>query len=107
MGFGEPSEPSSEILPAVQPEQDVRKTPFLGGNRVISIWKAVAFLFVMIEIAPRATGILVVFPLNRSGGISPTGLLLLAEFVNFGVLLGVSLLVSRLESRSIGEYGLP
>jgi membrane protease YdiL (CAAX protease family) len=107
MGFGEPSEPSSEILPAAQPEKDLRKTPFLGGNRVISIWKAVAFLFVMIEIAPRVTGILVVFPLNRSGGISPTWFLMLVEFVNFGMLLGVSLLVSRLESRSIGEYGLP
>jgi membrane protease YdiL (CAAX protease family) len=62
---------------------------------------------VMIEIAPRITGILVVFPLNHSRSISPTWLLMLVEIVNFAVLLGVSLSISRLESRSIAEYGLP
>jgi len=104
MAFGEAS---SEILPAVQPEREGPKKPSLGGDRVISIWKAVAFLFVMIEVAPRITAILVVFPLNHRGSVSPTWLLLLVEIVNFAVLLGVSLFISRLESRSIAEYGLP
>lgn len=107
MSLREPTEPSSKIFGGPQPERDVRRRPFVGRDRVISIWKAVAFLLVMIEIAPRVTGILVVFPLAASLGHSPTLLLLLVEIVNFAVLLSVSLFISRLEQRSLGEYGLP
>jgi membrane protease YdiL (CAAX protease family) len=107
MGLGEPTEASSEILQPQHSGGDLRKRPFLGGDRVISIWKAVAFLFVMIEIAPRITGNLVVFPLTATLGNSPTLLLMLVEIVNLAALLGVSLFISRLENRSLGEYGLP
>jgi uncharacterized protein len=86
---------------------DVPKTGSLSGDRLISIWKTVAFLFVMIEVVPKITSLAVLLPLNALGVIPPIFGLLLLEALNFGVLLGACLFIARLEDRSIDEYGLP
>jgi membrane protease YdiL (CAAX protease family) len=105
MELDKPTETGSAGGPG---SQDVHpKARFLSGDRWISIWKAAVLLFVMIEVAPRATSLLVLFPLNGVVHFSPLVVLLLAEPVNFGILLGICSFIARLEERSLGDYGLP
>lgn len=107
MGFDWPEEPSGESPRASRPAVAERKLAFLGGERVISIWKAVVFLFLMIEVAPRITGILILPFFKVLGGTSTVFALLCFEAGNFGILLGACVLLSRLEGRTFGDYGLP
>jgi membrane protease YdiL (CAAX protease family) len=92
---------------APSPSGGVPRAGLIRGDRLISIWKAVAFLFVMIEVAPRITSIVVLLPLNAMGGGAAVFVLPLLEGLNFAVLLGACLLIARLEDRPVGAYGLP
>lgn len=106
MSLGNSVGPRGETPDGANAGGDEPKAALLSSDRLISIWKTVAFLFVMIEVIPKITSI-AALPLNAIGGIPPIFVLLLLEALNFGVLLGACFFIARLEGRSIGEYGLP
>jgi membrane protease YdiL (CAAX protease family) len=107
MEFGKPEDPDSEILRAEGPEPRFPKETFFGGNRMLSIWKAVIFLFLLVEVGPRITRIAILFPLGAVGYVPATIKFLLVEAANFGILLGASYLMAQMENRSLRDYGLP
>lgn len=107
MGIEKPEEPAGQSPRALRPTLALPKLAFLGNDHLVSIWKAVVFLFLLIEVAPRVTGILVLLPLNSLGGASPVFTLFFLEVGNFGILLGACVFLSRLEGRAFGDYGLP
>lgn len=107
MDFDQPEEPSKESPRTLQPKMNAPKLNLLGGNRLVNVWKAVVFLFLMIQVAPKVTGILVLLPLNAGGGVSTVFTLFFLEAGNFGLLLGACLFLSRLEGEVFGKYGLP
>ena len=107
MPFEKPEEPSGESPRSLRTAMDIPKLTFLGGDHVVSIWKAVVFLFLMVEVAPRITGLLILPFLNVLGGAATVFALLCFEAGNFGILLGACVFLSRLEGRAFGDYGLP
>jgi hypothetical protein len=104
MGFDTPEGPSGEGPRAAVAGP---KLAFLGGARVINIAKAVVFLLLMIGVAPRITGILILPFFNLLGGTSTVFALLCFEAGNFAILLGACVFLSRLDGRTFGDYGLP
>src|ERR1700741_1367053 len=107
MELGRVVEPQGDAPGGPGTRGDMPQAGLPSRDPLISVWKAVAFLFVMVGVVPKLTSTMVLLPLNAIGGVPSIFVLLLLEALNFGVLLGACLLISRLEHRSVGQYGLP
>ena len=94
------------LLPSVLPVPP-RRNPVLFNDRGLrSGWRLliyvllVAICFVLIGFATRK----LVAPTR---GVPPPSAALVQELIGFGVVFGCALIMSRIERRSAGDYGLP
>src|ERR1700690_2507650 len=71
------------------------------------LWKVFLFLLIAMEIGPALTfGVGISLFGSPHGALSP-GFLLFLEVGNFGILLGLSRIMSFVESRQVSDYGIP
>jgi len=81
--------------------------PHPSTQRLSNLWKTILFLVLAGEIGPAVmysagTGLL-----GMQTGELPPEFLLFVEAGSFGTVVGLTVLLSRLERRPFGEYGLP
>jgi len=108
MELGNPGEAKtdSQIQPSVLPSGPPEPRKSFAGLQ--TAWKVFLFLSLAMLIAPTALLVLGIglFGPQPRGSFTPQFLLFL-EAGNFGVVLGLTLLLAFIEKRPFGEYGLP
>lgn len=72
-----------------------------------TVWKLAFFLLITMLVGPVVISIGAVTLLGRPSAPLPPGFLLFVEVGEFAVLVALTLVMSLVESRPFGEYGLP
>lgn len=104
---------NQEPLPIANPDAPALTEPipastniFVGAHGLRSGWRLLVYLVLIIASGIGVTAIVSRF-VRPQRGIPGPGASIAQEAVGFGIAFGVAWLMSRIERRRVGEYGLP
>jgi membrane protease YdiL (CAAX protease family) len=97
--------------PSTEPQAAALSVPkstnlFIGKNGLRAGWRLLIYLILVIGISV-GIGAVVRHLVGRHSGFPSPQMLLLQEAVSFAVVFGIAWVMSRIEHRSMGVYGLP
>jgi membrane protease YdiL (CAAX protease family) len=106
MELEQPSQANLEPLPTLTDPPTPSTNWLLGKNGLRSGWRLLIYLVMLIGFSALVT-VGVRHFVKPASGMPPPSALLLQELIGFVVVFGAALVMSRMERRSAGEYGLP
>jgi uncharacterized protein len=102
----DPEQPG-ENAPNLASEVTLLPSPARSRKRMEEIWKFLFFLVFGLSVGPAVVAAIGLRLFETQRGPFTPQFLLFLEVANFLVVLGLSAVLSKMEKRPIGEYGLP
>ena len=106
MDEGKPIEGQVGEIPALSEPPKRRNIVFFGEGGLRSGWRLLIYLLIVVAVSVAIT-VVVRRMVGVQHGVPPISVMILQELVGFAVVFGAAVVMSRVERRSLGDYGLP
>ncbi len=106
MDEGKPIEGQVGEIPALSEPPKRRNIAFFGEGGLRSGWRLFLYLLIVVAVSVAIT-VVVRRIVGVPHGVPPVSVMILQELVGFAVVFGAAVVMSRVERRSLGDYGLP
>ena len=106
MDEGKPIEGQVGEIPALSEPPKRRSIVFFGEGGLRSGWRLLLYLLIVVAVSMAIT-VVVRRMVGVPQGVPPVSVMILQELVGFAVVFGAAVVMSRVEQRSLGDYGLP
>src|SRR5208282_3988539 len=106
MDEGKPIEGQVGEIPVLSEPPRRRNVEFFGEGGLRSGWRLAIYLLIVGALAAAIT-LLVVRIFGQPRGVPPVSAMILQEVIGFAVVFGAAVVMSLVERRSLGDYGLP
>jgi len=106
MDEGEPIEGQVGEIPALSEPPKRRNIVFFGERGLRSGWRLAIYLLIVVALAV-ASMVLTARIFGQPRGVPTVSEMILQDVVGFAVVFGAAIVMSRIERRSLGDYGLP
>jgi uncharacterized protein len=106
MNDGKPNEEPVGEIPALSEPPKRRNIVFFGEEGLRSGWRLAIYILIVGALAAAIT-LLVVRIFGQPRGVPSVSAMILQELVGFAVVFGAAVVMSLVERRSVGKYGLP
>ncbi|HKI12040.1 MAG TPA: type II CAAX endopeptidase family protein [Candidatus Acidoferrum sp.] len=93
-------------IPALSEPPRRQNVVFFGDKGLRSGWRLLIYIAIVSVLAGVIT-LLMVRIFGEPRGVPPVSAMILQEVVGFAVVFGAAVVMSRVERRSVGKYGLP
>ena len=106
MDEGKPIEEQTEQPAALSEPRKQRNVVFFGEGGLRSGWRLLIYMAIVSVLAGAIT-LLAVRIFGQPRGVPPVSELILQKVIGFAVVYGAAVVMSLVERRGVGEYGLP
>lgn len=106
MNDGKPNEEPVGEIPALSEPPRRRNVVFFGEQGLRSGWRLAIYVLIVSALGAAIT-LLMVRIFGPPRGVLPVSAMILQEVVGFAVVFGAAVVMSFVERRSLGDYGLP
>jgi membrane protease YdiL (CAAX protease family) len=106
MDEGKPIEGQVGDIPVLSEPPKRRNVVFFGEEGLRSGWRLAIYLLIVSALAAAIT-LLVVRIFGQPRGVPPVSAMILQELIGFAVVFGAAMVMSFVERRALGDYGLP
>ncbi len=100
--------PSSNPALALPPASPQRNKVLFNDRGLRAGWRLLIYILLVAVLSTSVNFVLrMVYPRPRTSGLPTSGVMLEQEVLGFALLFGCALIMSKIEKRSPGAYGLP